>query len=297
MPARHAAQLHTSHFWHSGVLASSALSCRAATAAAIIALHPACLSRSTADRACLQRLASSPPKTTRSVPLLQGLRDLTPNRINLATVTDPSTGQQVVYAPPKKHHQLGSAKTMYQLLHRSAISWCDDNCNVGNQPDSAWSHWRQKNCCSATLCPNASADDNVHRTGFVLPTGHLLCLSCFTDWETEILTRLNITSSQPCFKDAKGTCSGCTLATAPSRTRLRHLLVRGHLRRPRRPLLPLYSPPAPEHYEPSMRPALHPRSQIHTWSPFSHLYYLRPRVVGLELLCTAFPANHQHSAP
>ncbi len=143
---------------------------------------------------------------------------------------DPSTGQQVVYAPPKKHHQLGSAKTMYQLLHRSAISWCDDNCDiqVGNQPDSAWSHWRQKNCCSATLCPHA--DDNVHETGFVLPTGHLLCPSCFTDWEAEILTRLNITSSQPCFKDAKGTCSGCTLATAPSRTRLRHLLVRGHLR-------------------------------------------------------------------
>jgi hypothetical protein len=26
------------------------------------------------------------------------------------------------------------------------------------------------------------------------------------------------------------TCSGCTLATAPSRTRLRHLLLRGHLR-------------------------------------------------------------------
>ena len=226
MPARHAAQLYTSHFWHSGVLASSALSCRAATAAAVIALSPPSLS--TADRTRLQRLASSPPVTTRSAPLLQGLRDLTPNRINLATVIDPSTGQQVVYAPPKKHHQLGSATAMYQLLHRSAISWCDDSCNVGNQPDSAWSHWRQKNCCSAALCPNA--DDNVHETGFVLPTGHLLCPSCFTDWEAEILTQLNITSSQPCSKDAKGSCSGCTLATAPSRTRLRHLLVRGHLR-------------------------------------------------------------------
>jgi hypothetical protein len=31
MPARRAAQLHTSHFWHAGVLASSALSCRATT--------------------------------------------------------------------------------------------------------------------------------------------------------------------------------------------------------------------------------------------------------------------------
>jgi hypothetical protein len=193
MPARHAAQLYTSHFWHSGVLASSALSCRAATAAAIIALHPACLS--TAGRARLQR-APSPPMTTRSAPLLQGLRDLTPNRVNLATVTDPSTGQQVVYAPPKQHHQLGSAKTIHQLLHRSAISWCDDNRHVGNQPDSAWSHWRQKGCCAATLCPNA--DDNVHGTGFVLPTGHLLCPSCFTDWEAAILTRLSITRSQPC---------------------------------------------------------------------------------------------------
>ena len=117
---------------------------------------------------------------------------------------------------------------MYQLLHRSSISWCDENCNVGNQPDSAWSHWRQKNCCSATLCPNA--DDNVHGTGFVLPTGHLLCPSCFTNWEAEILTKLNLTRSQQCAKDEKGTCSGCTLATAPSRTRLRHLMVRGHLR-------------------------------------------------------------------
>jgi hypothetical protein len=82
MPARHAAQLYTSHFWHAGVLASSALSCRAATAAAIIALNPACLS--TADRARLQRLASSPTKATRSDSLFQGPRDLTPNRVNLA---------------------------------------------------------------------------------------------------------------------------------------------------------------------------------------------------------------------
>ena len=149
MSTRNAAQLYTSHFWHAGVLASSALSCRAATAAAIIALNPACLS--TADRTRLQRLASSPTKATRSDSLSQGPRDLTPNRVNLATVIDPSTGQQIVYAPPKKYHQLGSAKTMYQLLHRSAVSWCDENCNVGNQPDSAWSHWRQKNCCSATL--------------------------------------------------------------------------------------------------------------------------------------------------
>ncbi len=64
MSTRNAAQLYASHFWHCGVMASSALSCRAATAAAIIALHPACLS--TEDRARLQRLASQPPKATRS---------------------------------------------------------------------------------------------------------------------------------------------------------------------------------------------------------------------------------------
>jgi hypothetical protein len=120
MPARHAAQLYTSHFWHSGVLASSTHSCRAATAAAIIALSPPCLS--TVDRTRLQQLAYSPPVTTRLVSQHQGLRNPTPNRINLATVIDPSTGQPVVYAPPKKHHQLGSATTMYQLLHKSAIS-------------------------------------------------------------------------------------------------------------------------------------------------------------------------------
>ena len=117
--------------------------------------------------------------------------------------------------PPARANLLGTSAT------RPAVNWCDDNCNVGNQPDSAWSHWRQKSCCSTNFCPNA--DDNVHGTGFVLPTGHLLCPSCFTDWETEVLTQLNITASQPCFKDAKGTCSGCTLTTAPSRTRLRHL--------------------------------------------------------------------------
>ncbi len=100
MPARQAAQLYTSHFWHSGVLASSTLSCRAATAAAIIALSPPCLSKD--DRARLQQLAYSPPVTTRPVPQLQGLHNPTPNLVNLATLIDPSTGQSVVYAPPKK---------------------------------------------------------------------------------------------------------------------------------------------------------------------------------------------------
>ena len=54
----------------------------------------------------------------------------------------------------------------------------------------------------------------------------------FSDWEAtlRLLDQLNITKSHPCFKDAKEACSGCTLATAPSRTRLRYLLVRGHLR-------------------------------------------------------------------
>ena len=213
--------------WSPGVtVVSSAHSCRAATAAAIIALSPPCLFA--ADRTRLQQLAYSPPVTTRLAPQHQGWRNLTPNRVNLATVTDPSTGQQVVYAPPKKHHQLGSATAMYKLLHKSAVHWLTDNSDVGTHPDSAWSHWRQKSCCSSSSCPNA--DDNVHKTGFVLPTGHLLCPSCFTDWEAALLAQLNITRSQPCPRDTKGTCPGCTLATTPSRTRLRHLLVRGHLR-------------------------------------------------------------------
>jgi hypothetical protein len=71
MPARHAAQLYTSHFWHSGVLASSTLSCRAATAAAIIALNPPCLSKVDCKR--LQQLARSPPVSTRSVPQPRGI--------------------------------------------------------------------------------------------------------------------------------------------------------------------------------------------------------------------------------
>ncbi len=68
MPARPAAQLYTSHwhFRHSGVLASSTLSCRAATAAAIVALSPPCLSA--VDRTRLQQLAYSPPVTTRLAP-------------------------------------------------------------------------------------------------------------------------------------------------------------------------------------------------------------------------------------
>ena len=64
MPSSHAAQLYTSHFWQSGVLASSTHSCRAATAAAIVApsLRPPCLSA--ADRIRLQGLAYSTPATT-----------------------------------------------------------------------------------------------------------------------------------------------------------------------------------------------------------------------------------------
>ena len=151
-----------------------------------------------------------------------------PNRVNLATVVDPSTGLQVVYTPPKKHHQIGSAKTMYQLLTKSAAAWLTGNSEVSVQPDAAWSHWRQTTGCSSSTCPNA--DDDAQMAGFALPTGHLLCQSCFSAWETAFLAQLNITQEQPCYRDAKGTCYGCTLAASSSRTRLRHLLIRGHLR-------------------------------------------------------------------
>ena len=226
MPSRQVAQLYSSHYWHSGVLASSALSCRAAAAAAIVAINPPCLTA--ADRKGLQQLAYSPQPTSRPAPSRTGWHNPVPNRVNLATVIDPSTGQQVVYTPPKKHHQLGSAKTMYQLLYKSATAWVIANSHVGEHPDSAWAHWRRETCCSSSSCPNA--EDDVQTTGFVLPTGHLLCLSCFTAWETMLLAHLNITRTQPCPLDAKGTCPGCTLATAPSRTGIRHLLIRGHLR-------------------------------------------------------------------
>ena len=117
---------------------------------------------------------------------------------------------------------------MYQLLNKSATAWVIANSRVGEHPDSAWAHWRRETCCSSSSCPNA--EDDVQKTGFVLPTGHLLCPSCFADWEAMLLAHLNITRTQPCPLDAKGTCPGCTLATAPSRTRIRHLLIRGHLR-------------------------------------------------------------------
>jgi len=226
MPSRHAAQLYSSHYWHSGVLASSTLSCRAAVAAAIVALNPPCLSEM--DRKSLEQLAYSPQPSARPPPHHRRLHNPVPNRVGLATVIDPSTGQQVVYTPPRKHHQLGSATTMYKLLLKSSANWITDKSDVGEHPDSAWTHWRQKTCCSSSSCPNPVAD--VQMTGFVLPTGHLLCLSCFKDWEATLLAQLNITRAQPCPRDAKGTCTGCTLATAPSRTKIRHLLIRGHLR-------------------------------------------------------------------
>ena len=49
--------------------------------------------------------------------------------------------------------------------------------------------------------------DNAQTTGLVLPTGHLLCLSCFTAWEAALplVAQLNITRSQAqyCPRDAK----------------------------------------------------------------------------------------------
>ena len=90
---------------------------------------PPCFSAS--DRGRLQQLAHPLPTAALPTASHHGLGWPNPNphasRVNFATVIDPSTGQQVVYAPPKSHHQLGSATTMYQLLLKAAARWLTDN--------------------------------------------------------------------------------------------------------------------------------------------------------------------------
>ena len=101
---------------HRGVVAASILSCRAATASAITSFSPPRLSAS--DRGRLQQLAHPLPTAALPAASHHGLGWPNPkaSRVNLATVIDRSTGQPVVHVPPKKHRQLGSATTTYQLL-------------------------------------------------------------------------------------------------------------------------------------------------------------------------------------
>ena len=225
MTQRAAAQLYACHYWNVGANAASIRDCRAATASAICSLRPPSLS--TADLTQLQRFAR--PLPSRPQPARHhGWHGPLLSRVNLATVIDPGTGLPVVYTPPRKHHQLGPVTAMYHTLLKAAAAWVSANTLTSALPNAAWNAWIQRGVCAVPTC--TSTPDTAQLHGFVLPTGHLLCQTCFEVWETAIKGQLQITAAQPCAKDAKGNCTGCTLTSSHSRLGLRRQFIRSHLR-------------------------------------------------------------------
>ena len=226
MTPRAAAQLYACHFWNVGANAASISDCRAATASAICTLRPPSLS--TTDLTQLQRFARPLHVNRPQPPRHHGWRGPLLIRVNLATVIDPATGLPVVYTPPRKHHQLGSVTTMYHTLLKAAAAWVSTNTQMSTHPNEAWGAWIQRGACSVPTC--ASTPDMAQLHGFVLPTGHLLCQTCFGNWESAIKERLQITAAQPCAKDVNGNCASCTLTSSHSRLGLRRQFIRSHLR-------------------------------------------------------------------
>ena len=114
-----ASKLYSVHHWHRGALLAAVFNCREAVATEIKRrqLPAAQISELMAHR--LYQHASSKPTSDTAKPIPHhGWEGGAASQVNLGTVTDPRTGEEVVFVPKRRamSHQHASAGRLYEVL-------------------------------------------------------------------------------------------------------------------------------------------------------------------------------------
>ena len=152
---------------------------------------------------------------------------------NLGTVTDPRTGEEVVFVPKRRamNHQHASAGRPYELLRdyeRRYFGLSSQRSAGCHDTDAPWHRLVDQGDCSAAGCPTSK--EEVRVSGMLLPSGRLLCRLCHHGWAEYVSGELGYRQGERCPKNTDGQCLGCTFENRDSRISLRRLLIRGHLR-------------------------------------------------------------------
>ena len=181
----------------------------------------------------LYQHARDPPKHALLVADHHGWQGAPQRQVNLGSVTDPISGEEVPFIPRRSHsgHQHATPQRLRDLLVTYFASFAakpDPNGRVPVRSDRAWERLVSEGTCCGLEC---QTDDNVTRAkGMVLLGGHLLCPLCHRKWEAHVRKEMGFSRNPCCPRDADGRCLRCTMEDVTARSKLRHLLVRGQLR-------------------------------------------------------------------
>ncbi len=134
-------------------------------------------------------------------------------QVNLATVTDPVTGEEVPFVPRRQQtgHQHVAPQRFTELLHSCFTSFVtvpgpnEPAIQLAAQP---WHALVATGACGGQHCSTAGA--TVRETGMVLMNGSVLCRRCHRKWEHHVRKELGFHRNPKCPRDADGRCIGCT---------------------------------------------------------------------------------------
>ena len=231
MPPKARAHFGSVAYWQRGVLLASVLHCRETVATEIKNLWLPEVSTELGQR--LYQHARDPPKHALLVADHHGWQGAPQRQVNLGSVTDPISGEEVPFIPRRSHsgHQHATPQRLRDLLVTYFASFAakpDPNGRVPVRSDRAWERLVSEGTCCGLEC---QTDDNVTRAkGMVLLGGHLLCPLCHRKWEAHVRKEMGFSRNPCCPRDADGRCLRCTMEDFTARSKLRHLLVRGQLR-------------------------------------------------------------------
>jgi hypothetical protein len=231
MAPRERAHFGSVTYWQRGVLLASILHCREKVASEIKNMWLPTMSTELGDR--LYQHARDQPNAATMVADHHGWQGAPQKQVNLGSVTDPITGEEVPFVPRRSHvgHQHVTPQRLRDLLVTYFTAYQNKTDPKGWLPvrnDRAWELLITEGTCCGHDC---QTDADVTRSkGMVLLGGQLLCPPCHRKWETHVRKEMGFIHNHRCPRDADGRCLHCTMEDVSARSKLRHLLVRGQLR-------------------------------------------------------------------
>ncbi len=231
MPRKEGAQLYATSYWNRSVLLASVMHCREVVATKIRDLDlptvPPALSRR------LYQHASTGQSKIVVEKEHHGWEGSAQRLVNLATVTDPGTGEEVSFVPRRQQpgHQHVTPQRFRDLLLSYLRSFTAPSGNKEPPVTLEVQPWHSLVATGACCGRHCSADFvEIQNSGMVLMNGLVLCRTCHRKWEHHVRKEMGMHISTKCPRDVDGRCLSCTTTDVNSRPKLRSLLIRDQIR-------------------------------------------------------------------
>ena len=231
MPRKEGAQLYATAYWNRSVLLASVMHCREVVATKIHALDLPTISPVLSKR--LYQHANVKPNKASPEADHHGWEGSALRTVNLATVTDPVTGEEIPFVPRRQQsgHQHVTPQRFRDLLLSYFTTFATTSGHKDPPVELEVQPWHSLVATGACCGPHCSADFvEIRDSGMVLMNGLVLCRVCHRKWEHHVRKEMGFHRASKCPRDVDGKCLSCITTDAKSRPNLRSLLVRDQIR-------------------------------------------------------------------